>query len=78
MDVAGYYASGYSSQTRGINHSGYSAAAGYLNRIEYVTIASTGNGTDFGDDTEARNYVEGLCSTTRGIAYGGTIQVQIL
>ena len=69
MDNAGRFGAGYSSKTRGINHSGFDG--NYLNRIEYVTIASTGNGTDFGDDTLARNYVEGLCSTTRGIAYGG-------
>ena len=36
-----------------------------FNEIEYVTIASTGNGTDFGDLTAAINEVSG-CSNVHG------------
>ena len=32
------------------------------NVIEYVTIHTTGNGTDFGDLTQARQYIAGASS----------------
>ena len=36
--------------TRGIFGNGYSFGQnGYVNTIDYVTIATTGNATDFGD-----------------------------
>jgi len=43
-----------------------------LNVIEYVTIASTGNATDFGDLTVARYGLAGLSSNTRAVFGGGT------
>jgi len=36
-----------------------------------VTIATTGNATDFGDLTAARRYVAGASSETRGVFAGG-------
>jgi hypothetical protein len=42
----------------------------YTNTIQYVTISTTGNATDFGDLTIAAIDLAGLGSTTRGI-YGG-------
>jgi hypothetical protein len=42
------------------------------NIIEYVTIASTGNATDFGDLTANRNGGAGCSSPTRGLFGGGT------
>ena len=39
--------------------------------MSYFTIASTGNGTNFGDLTVARGYVSSLSSDTRGIWAGG-------
>ena len=45
----------------------------YLNIIEYVTIAITGNVTDFGDLSAARDLLAGCSSSTRGIFGGGSI-----
>ena len=42
-----------------------------INTIEYVTIASTGNATDFGDLTVARSQMSGTSSSTRGVYMGG-------
>ena len=41
------------------------------NTIDYVTIASTGNTTDFGDNTFTVRDPAGLSSPTRGIIGGG-------
>jgi hypothetical protein len=41
------------------------------NVIQYITIASTGNATDFGDLTVARNYTPGASNATRGVFCGG-------
>ena len=42
-----------------------------LNNIDYVTIATTGNGQDFGDLTTVKRYVTGASDTTRGVIYAG-------
>jgi len=62
----------FASPTRGV------IAGGYGNNpypqsdvIEYVTIATTGNTTDFGDLTQARSSSNGLSNSTRGIIAGG-------
>ena len=49
---------------------------GYTNTIEFITIATTGNGQDFGDLTvdANRGYQDrtaSICDTTRGIFSGG-------
>ncbi len=41
------------------------------NILDYVTIASTGNATDFGDLTVARGRHASVCSSTRGVFAGG-------
>ncbi len=46
---------------------------GHVNIIEYVTIASPGNATDFGDLTQLRSYVGGVSNGTRGCFGGGLI-----
>ena len=47
-------------------------ATGNLNTIDYVTIATTGNATDFGDLTDARYGSDSACSNgTRGVFGGG-------
>ena len=63
-------AGGISHATRGIIAGGES----YVNHMEYVTIGTEGNGTDFGDLTVARGNLAHACvaSTTRGIILGGT------
>ena len=54
------------SSVRGLRYSGDST-----NVIDYVTIASTGNATDFGDATQARQDASTAASPTRGIGAGG-------
>jgi len=56
--------------TRGI------CAGGYINQsssniMEYITIATTGNSTDFGDLTVGRYGASGTASATRGVFGGG-------
>jgi hypothetical protein len=42
------------------------------NVIDYVTVSTTGNATDFGDLTVARDSLSGCASSTRGIFFPGT------
>ena len=42
-----------------------------INVIQYITIASTSNTTDFGDLTVARRYSGSSCNSTRGVWAGG-------
>ena len=42
-----------------------------VNTIEYITISTTGNGTDFGDLTNTPAQSGGAASNTRGIVAGG-------
>ena len=43
-----------------------------LNTIEYITISTTGNGTDFGDRTTTKHELASCSSSTRGVWWGGT------
>ena len=43
----------------------------YHNEIEYITIATPGNSTDFGNLTVGRGMLSGLSSNTRGVFVGG-------
>ena len=64
-----------SSSTRGVHNigTGYGEEPlGAVNTIEYITIASTGNATDFGDLTVARTSTSACSSSTRGLTFGGT------
>ena len=63
-----------SNETRGIFYLGATGSADTtaINTIEYVTIASAGNTTDFGDKTLAKYLGEGVAgSTTRNIVFSG-------
>lgn len=55
---------------RGIFAGGYSGATTY-NVIDYVSIATTGNATDFGDMTQDTSALAGTASETRGVFGGG-------
>jgi len=71
-----YGTSGISNSTRGVIGGGYGNASGFAdnshhNVIQYITIASTGNATDFGDLSVARSYAGAAASTTRGVFAGG-------
>jgi len=60
------------SPTRAVFMGGYAPGSPYfVNIIDYITIATVGNGTDFGDLAAATNNVAGCSSSTRGIGMGG-------
>ena len=47
------------------------APSSEVNIIDYINISSTGNATDFGDLTLARDFTSATSSATRGIWFGG-------
>jgi len=61
------------SSTRGLVGASYIAPGvqNSINNIDYITIATTGNGADFGDLTQGRSYLASFSSSTRGIWAGG-------
>ena len=74
LTAAGRQSEGCSNDTRGIYFSGQndSPSPGTNNNIiEFITTASTGNATDFGDQTNGRDGGGACQSTTRGIYAGG-------
>jgi len=66
-----------SSPTRGVWGGGYvsNSPATFSNRIDFVTIATTGNATTFGDLTVVRGSTTSCSSSTRGLFAGGSIYV---
>ena len=75
LQTARSYPAGASNATRGIIAAGSvnPTPGTQTNSIEFVTMASTGDASEFGDLTLARTYMSGAgCqSTTRGIFAGG-------
>ena len=68
-----YEGAGLSNSTRGLVGGGRQSSP-YIDihtRINYITIATTGNSTSFGDMSTGVRYGTGLASTTRGIFSGG-------
>ena len=63
---------------RGVFGGGYTntPASGFTNIIDYITIATAGNASDFGDLSAARQDTHGLSSSTRGIFAGATPGVE--
>jgi len=59
-----------SSSTRGLFMGGGSPTR--RNDIDYITIASEGDGIDFGNLTESIGFMGGVSSSTRGLRMGGT------
>ena len=67
-----YLMAGSSNSTRGVFGGGYSnSSPTILNIIQYITIASTGNSTDFGDLTLARSTCFGAANATKALFAGG-------
>ena len=54
---------------RGIFASGWEP--GSVKNIDFINIASTGDGTDFGDLNNAIDYIGSCASATRGVFAGG-------
>ena len=75
LSVSRPEAAGFSSPTRGICAGGYPAPDGTVmsNVIDFITIATTGNASDFGDLTQARQAVSGASSQTRGVVAAGAV-----
>jgi len=74
-------AGGVSSPTRAVFSGGRDdtpASDTEKNILDYVTIASTGNATDFGDLTVARGRHASVCSSTRGVFAGGDPGVNVI
>ena len=67
-----------SNTTRAVFGGGYvnGNPAAAINIIEYVTIATTGNTSDFGDLTNTRRYLAGVSSNTRGVFGSGSTPAQ--
>ena len=63
---------GVSNATRGLCAGGILHPGGRLNTIQYITIATLGNATDFGDLTVERGLLAGMASSTRGVFAGGS------
>ena len=63
-----------SNQTRLVYSGGEGMSSPYpkLNNIEFITFASTVNGTDFGDQVTLVNSPYGVSSPTRGVFMGGS------
>ena len=62
-----------SSSTRGLFGGGYgvSPTPATVNIIDYITIATTGNTTDFGDLISGTRFLAACSSSTRGVFGGG-------
>ena len=73
LTVSRAYFGGGSNSTRGVFFGGYSDNAGGVryNTIDYVTIASVGNATDFGDMSASFNSNGATASPTRAVQAGG-------
>ena len=58
---------------RGVFHSGRTSSGTEVNNIDFITISTTGNATDFGDSTQATeaNNTSCVSSRTRGLYAGG-------
>ena len=65
----GYGGSAMSNGIRGLTGGGWDGANN--NNVEYVTLASGGNGIDFGADTDQGWGPMGASTSTRGISAGG-------
>ncbi len=68
------YAAGASNNTRGLVFGGAIIPSPYtdLSSIEYITIATTGDASDFGNLTTASYITSACASSTRGVRAGGS------
>ena len=74
LTITSHYGTGLSNGTRGVilAMENPSWGSNNSNRIDYITIASTGNSNDFGDLYTGTRETDGCESHTRGVVYGGT------
>ena len=71
--AANFMMTGVSDATRGVigGGNGPNTSGANFNVIQYVTIATTGNATDFGDLTTANQRSAGMSNSVRGLFSGG-------
>ena len=67
--------SGASNSTRGLCIGGISP--NIMNTIDFITIATTGNSTDFGDLTETKYHTTATADPTRAVVFCGTSDAPI-
>jgi len=79
LTVARRNLGGLSDATRGVigGGGGGGAGSGYTNIMDYITIATTGNATDFGDLTDLRSSTGGVSDATRG-CFGGGVSSNVI
>jgi len=63
---------------RGVFMGGSADGAGVFNTIDYITISTLGNATDFGDFSSTRQEGGGFGSPTRGFHFGGDPALNII
>ena len=66
-----YNAIGYSNSTRGIIHGGRDVNGNPTSKIQFITIATTGNSSEFGDVAVSAMHQMGGSSPTRGVVGAG-------
>jgi len=71
LSVARGWAAAFSSSTRGIWATGFTAPTSVSNHIDYVEISTLGNALDFGDSSTSRDGAAGVSNPTRGIFGAG-------
>ena len=74
LTVAKYNLGSGASSTRGIFMGGYDPTSSPdtdINSMEFITIATTGNATDFGDRTVVGRAISAVSSSTRVVMAGG-------
>ena len=73
MQNVNYAPGAFASETRGIIFGGRGGSSPYpnLDVIDYVALASEGNGVDFGNLTATQVHTQGCSSSTRGVQMGG-------
>jgi hypothetical protein len=73
LAAEGFRLAGCGSSTRGVFGGGENQSNQYSNVIDYITFASTGNASDFGDLIQANQQLGACSSPTRGLFAGGNI-----
>ena len=77
ISIPSYYGAACSDATRAVfaigrtRETATSGSFTYINNLEYITTASAGNSTDFGDTTLARGQFAACSDSTRGLFAGG-------
>ena len=74
LNGGNYNQGAFASITRGFVYGGRypGSPSAFSNAIEFITMSTLGNGTDFGDLTEGTQHPAGCSDKTRGVRMGGT------